>query len=144
MDYLDMRGLKGSSTDSTIEKGACGKERPDRVYDLGDKILILECDEHQHKERQCLCEQVRMANIGQIFGGLPVYFIRWNPDAYKSDHPEILSNRHKLVAELIESIMQNNIPLPKALVAAFYMYHDGWVCMADEEWKIIISMTDSV
>jgi len=79
MNYLDARDLKGVSTDIVIDKGECGKERPDRVYDFGDKIVILECDEYQHRDRQCLCEQTRMVNIGQSFGGIPVYFIRWNP-----------------------------------------------------------------
>lgn len=84
MDYLDSKDLKGDSTDTVIDKGECGKERPDRVFDFNDKIVILECDENQHKERNCVCEQTRMINISQSFGGLPVYFIRWNPDKYKS------------------------------------------------------------
>ena len=50
MSYLDVNDLKGISTDIVIDKGECGKERPDRVYDFGDKIVILECDEHL----QCL------------------------------------------------------------------------------------------
>ena len=139
MNYLDLRGLKGSSTDITIEKGECGKERPDRIYDIGDKVIILECDEHQHRDRQCLCEQVRMANIGQSFGGIPVYFIRWNPDKYVSIYPSIepLSSRHKLVGDLIESIIHNKVKLPSALVSALYMYYDSWKSLSDEEWNII-------
>jgi hypothetical protein len=50
MDSLDARDLKGDSTDKIVEGGICGKERPDRIYDLGDKIIVLECDEHQHRE----------------------------------------------------------------------------------------------
>ena len=47
-----------------------------------------------------------MVNIGQSFGGLPVYFIRWNPDDYSSDkkEPELLAKRHKLVGDLLKDI----------------------------------------
>ena len=138
MDYLDARGLKGSSTDTIVEDGLCGKERPDRVYELVDKIVILECDEHQHRDRACLCEQTRMVNIGQTYGGMPVYFIRWNPDNYYSEkEPEILRKRYKLVGDLISSIKKGKIVLPDALVSVIYMYYDDWSSLAEEEWKVL-------
>jgi hypothetical protein len=144
MDYLDARKLKGSSTDTIIDNGLCGKERPDRIYELPDKILILECDEHQHRDRQCSCEQTRMVNIGQSFGGIPVYFIRWNPDDYspESDRkaPELLKKRHKLCADLIRDIKKNKHVLPKGLVSVIYMYYDGWQSLAETEWQILIKI----
>lgn len=141
MTYLDSRGLRGNSTDSIIDGGICGKERPDRVYDFVDKIVILECDEHQHRERPCLCEQTRMINIGNSFGGIPVYFIRWNPDEYNPEntnkHPEILSKRYKLCGDVINDIKNNRISLPFGLVSAIYLYYDGWASFADEQWKTL-------
>jgi uncharacterized linocin/CFP29 family protein len=143
MDSLDARDLKGDSTDKIVEGGVCGKERPDRIYDFGDKIVILECDEHQHRERACDCEQTRMINIGQSFGGIPVYFIRWNPDDYSPANsrklPEDVKKRHKLVGDLIADIKENKITLPNALVSVLYMYYDDWSSLADEPWKIIHS-----
>ena len=43
-NYLDARTDLPTplTTDTIIDGGVCGKERPDRTYDLGDKILILE------------------------------------------------------------------------------------------------------
>jgi peroxiredoxin len=144
MAYLDFNDLKCESTDKVVENGACGKERPDRVYDFGDKIVILECDEHQHQDRQCLCEQTRMINIGQSFGGIPVYFIRWNPDDYSpEDHnkdPEEVSKRHKLVGDLIRDIKSGRHLLPKGLLSVFYMYYDGWSSMSNESWEVITKM----
>lgn len=141
MEYLDARGLKGVSTDMTVDGGICGKERPDRVYDLGDKIVILECDEHQHRDRACECEQTRMVNIGQSFGGLPVYFIRWNPDDYSPEsdrkNPELLKKRYKLCGDLIADIQKGTTTLPHALVSVLYMYYDGWSSIAEEEWKTL-------
>jgi len=138
MDFLDSAGLRGLSTDKIVDGGACGKERPDRIFDFGDKIVILECDEFQHKERACECEQTRMINIGQSFGGLPVYFIRWNPDNYKTKGScESISKRHKLVSALLKDI-QNGLALPLALTAALYMYYDGWSGLASESWSVLV------
>jgi hypothetical protein len=141
MNYLDNRGLNGCSTDTIVDGGICGKERPDRVFDFGTCIFVLECDEHQHRDRACTCEQTRMVNIGQSFGGTPVYFIRWNPDNYcpESDkkNPEILAKRHKLVGDLISDIQKNRIQLPNALVSVIYLYYDGWSSLADEQWQIL-------
>jgi hypothetical protein len=143
MHYLDANNLKGYTTDIAINNGICGKERPDRVYDFGDKIIILECDENQHQDRQCVCEQTRMVNIGQSFGGIPVYFIRWNPDDYnpKNDNknPEEISKRYKLVGNLITDIKVNKHKLPNALVSVLYMYYDEWDSLDNESWIILTS-----
>jgi hypothetical protein len=136
MDYLDIRGLGGDTTDRLVDGGECGKERPDRVYDFGDKMVILECDENQHKDRQCLCEQTRMVNLGQAFGGVPVYFLRWNPDEYKGGDAA-LSTRYKLAAALIQDIRDGRHPVPQTLTAAIYLYYDGWRGLASEKWQVL-------
>ena len=140
MSYLDKHKLRGNSTDVVIEKGACGRERPDRVFEFDDKVVILECDEHQHKDRQCSCEQTRMVNIGQSFGGFPVYFLRWNPDLYApgdSRAPEPVARRHKLVADYLQQIEDGYVDLPTALVSVLYLYHDGWTTLAEAQWEIL-------
>ena len=142
MSYLDCRGLSGESTDKIIDNGICGTERPDRVYDLGDKILVLECDENQHQDRACLCEQTRMVNIGQSFGGIPVYFIRFNPDDYSPENDrknlEELNKRYKLLGDLICDIKNNKHSMPQNLVSAIYLYYDGWNSLAETEWHPIL------
>jgi hypothetical protein len=134
----------GSSTDVVIDDGICGKERPDRVYDFGDKIVVLECDEHQHRDRVCVCEQTRMVNIGQSFGGLPTYFIRWNPDDYSPEsdrkNPEVLPKRHKLAGDLLRDIRVGTYALPTGLVSAVYLYYDGWDSLATAEWSVLMAL----
>lgn len=141
MDFLDGVGLQGNSTDKIIDGGICGLERPDRVYDFGDKIIILECDEDQHRNRNCTCEQTRMINIGQSFGGIPVYFIRFNPDDYlpfDNKNPEEIKTRYKLLETFIKKIKDNKYTkLPKALVSAIYLYFNDWNGFSNEEWKIL-------
>jgi hypothetical protein len=145
MDYLDARGLPGTSTDVMVNNGDCGKERPDRVYEYPDKVVVVECDEHQHKDRQCLCEQTRMINIAQGYGGLPVYFIRWNPDDYNpandKKEPELLTRRHKLAGDVIRDIQNGKMKLPcNGLVYAIYLYYDEWDGFANETWKVLLEM----
>jgi hypothetical protein len=141
MSYLDANGLPGDSTDKMIDGGLCGQERPDRIYDFGDKIVILECDEHQHKSRSCVCEQTRMVNIAQSLGGIPVHFIRWNPDDYDtvSDRkmPEQIQKRYKLVRDYIRDIKSGRIHIPKALVSVIYMYYDDFDGIKNEETKVL-------
>lgn len=148
MSHLDRKKLKGTSTDKIVEGGACGKERPDRIFDNGKFVVILECDEHQHKDRACVCEQTRMVNIGQTFGGTPVHFIRFNPDDYAPDDdskiPEPIQKRHKLVADLISDILEERVSPPAAgLVNVLYLFYDGWSSLSAEEWKALVSLDDS-
>jgi len=144
MSYLDSRGLTGSTTDVVIDDGICGKERPDRVYDFDDKIVVLECDEHQHRDRVCVCEHTRMVNIGQSFGGVPTYFIRWNPDDYSPEsdrkNPELLPKRHKLAGDLLRDISDGKHALPTGLVSVMYLYYDGWDSLATAEWSVLVAL----
>ena len=82
-----------------------------------------------------------MVNIGQSFGGIPVYFIRWNPDDYSPENdrknPEELTKRYKLVGDSISDIKKNKHTLPTALVSAIYMYYDGWESMLKAEWQVL-------
>ena len=82
-----------------------------------------------------------MINIGQSFGGIPVYFIRWNPDNYyrKSDTipHEILKNRYKLCGDLITDIQKGTMVLPQALVSVIYLYYDEWSSLEEEPWRIL-------
>ena len=143
MDFLNAEGLPGDSTDRVIDQGNCGRERPDRIYDFHDKIVIIECDEHQHQDRACECEQTRMINIGQSFGGMPVYFIRFNPDVYEPFNPkknsEDISKRYKLLKDLLKSIKTGKIKLPYGLVSCIYLYFDGWKSLNDQPWSILTS-----
>lgn len=69
------------SYDRQIDGGACGKERPDFMWETPSHCVILEVDEFQHKNTPCECEQVRMANVTSSLG-MPCLWIRFNPDEY--------------------------------------------------------------
>jgi len=61
----------------------CGKYRPDFVYERPASVVLNEFDENQHRDRVLRCELVRMAEISLGYGGLPVHWVRYNPDSFR-------------------------------------------------------------
>ncbi len=74
-----------------IIDSTCNLYRPDILYDCGTHIVVVECDENQHKNypwESCSLnrslehmEEKRMYEI-MVAYGLPSIFIRWNPDNF--------------------------------------------------------------
>ena len=66
-------------------RAICGAYRPDFIWDLQFRAVILEVDEFQHKYENYVrrCELVRVSRIVEGFGGIPVHILRYNPDAFK-------------------------------------------------------------
>uniref|UniRef100_A0A6C0AGU9 Uncharacterized protein n=1 Tax=viral metagenome TaxID=1070528 RepID=A0A6C0AGU9_9ZZZZ len=64
----------------------CSNKRPDMVCDLGNHILIIECDENKHKHGDYSCENKRIMELSQDFSEnnihRPIVVIRFNPDSY--------------------------------------------------------------
>ena len=66
------------------DRKVCGAYRPDFVWDMQHRVVILEVDEFQHKHSNYvkLCELIRVARIVEGFGGVPVHLLRYNPDGF--------------------------------------------------------------
>ena len=87
--------VKISSQDKIINSN-CNLYRPDLSIDCGTHIVVIECDEHQHRNynwSSCTlnrslkqAEEKRMYEIMQAFGGLPTIFLRWNPDNFNTNN----------------------------------------------------------
>ncbi len=77
-----------------IIDSTCNLYRPDILYDCGTHIVVVECDENQHKSynwESCSLnkslehmEEKRMYEI-MVAYGLPAIFLRWNPDSFKGN-----------------------------------------------------------
>jgi hypothetical protein len=82
-----------------------------------------------------------MVNISQGYGGVPVYFIRWNPDPYApsvdTKKQEPIERRHKMLYNFLREIQRNAVPLPRSVLSVFYMFYDGWHSLNDAEWEVI-------
>jgi hypothetical protein len=121
--------------DQIIEQ-SCSKKRPDFVYHCGTHILIIEVDEDQHKSYRCTAygdnkegrikgEQIRMFEIAQSFDGLPVIFLRYNPDNFKLDgkiqkYPT--SKRHDLLIKWVRMCIRSKYS--KGFTVKYLFYDD--------------------
>ena len=74
--------------------GGCSKRRPDVYIDKFTHIVIVECDENQHKETSC--ENKRTMELFQDFGNRPIVFIRFNPDSYINEKNEKIPSSFKM------------------------------------------------
>ena len=101
-------------------------KRPDFVFDLGDRIIVLEVDENQHSSYLCECEQKRMIQIHQDYGGLDVCFIRYNPDRYKDNNNKLIKNNNGRHKNLITTLNSLKIHNPKYNLSVIYLYYDGY------------------
>jgi len=144
IDYLTSRNYNPSSIDKIIVDTNCGKERPDIVFKLPDRIIIVEVDEFQHRDRNTNCESVRMFNIMQSIGEtLPVIFIRYNPDRYYdiNKNPKRNNNPEKIIEKLNEIM---NIPTEDLIrrvkigqeIMIIYLYYNGYDPRTTD-WEII-------
>jgi len=108
--------------DEVVDK-SCSNKRPDFVYHCGTHIVIVEVDENQHKSYKCTAygdnkegkmkgENIRMFEIAQSFDGLPVVFLRYNPDNYKVNGvlgKYATSKRHDLLVKWIRKCLRERI-----------------------------------
>lgn len=81
-NYLRERGLLWTAWNKQLAETACGRYRPDFVYELPTHVVIVEVDEHQHAQPGYACDAARMLDVYNSYGGLAIIFIRFNPDQF--------------------------------------------------------------
>ena len=59
-----------------------GLYRVDFVFDVQHRVVAVEFDERMHSDRDRRCELVRMGRVTLGYGGRPVHWVRFNPDAF--------------------------------------------------------------
>ena len=96
------------------QKVLCGRVFPDFSYEFHNFVLILEVDEFQHKNSgySKRCELVRMQDIVNSYGNMPLCFVRYNPDrckiAGKSVYPTA-EEKHKILLNFMKDAMSRKI-----------------------------------
>ena len=68
-----------------VDPAQCGRYRPDFVWETATGVVILEVDEGQHADYPLRCELARMLAVTVGKKGLPVHWLRFNPDAFHVD-----------------------------------------------------------
>jgi hypothetical protein len=124
-DVFNANGLDTFVHDKMLEGPICGRERPDYQFDCGTHFVYVEVDEHQHRSYACECEQTRMINLVEA-RGMPVRFIRYNPDVYepvKGQRKVKLEQREKKLVEYVKYAIQNS---PKDIANVLYLFYDEY------------------
>jgi len=123
-----------------IVNNECNLYRPDLPYHCGSFILIIECDEEQHKKynwESCSlnrslqhAENKRMYEIMLSYEGLPCVFLRWNPDNFKVKG-EIckkynMNKRLEILKKWVEYCMKLDITKLESLVQYKKLFYDDY------------------
>lgn len=87
-------------TRTPCSSGGCAK-RPDFVFHIGKWIIVLECDEHYHRNYEVSCEIGRIGILKDNLK-LPLVVIRLNPG---------LRNYEKL-KEVLDKLLESDGSLP--------------------------------
>ena len=86
--------------------GGCSNHRPDIFIDCLTHSVIIEVDEHQHKNGKSYnpeCELRRLNNLFTDLADRPIVFIRFNPDSYTN-------KKNKLIKSCFEYTEDKGLP----------------------------------
>lgn len=123
--HLKRKIHKSPILDSNRPVSECSRRRPDVYYDCGTHVVIVEVDEDKHRYYKPECECARMNQIVSSLGGLPITFVRYNPD-------EVVNNGKKMEIpksdrlELLIKIVNTEIEIHPDLfrVKLIQLYYD--------------------
>ena len=137
------------SHDKTID-GGCSKRRPDVLIERYTHVVIIECDEEQHKSYDTTCETQRINDIYTDLGDRSIVLIRFNPDSYIDSNKQKHStcfNYHKRFGvpyivdqtkwedrlNTLKSRIEHHINnIPNDLVTIEHLFYDGYERMTNE------------
>ncbi len=125
--------------DKTLESTQCGRERPDFQIDCGTHFLYVEVDEHQHRSYACECEQTRMVNLVHV-RGMPVKWIRYNPDTYEPVRGQRVwtrEQREKKLMEYIHYAMKHTPQEDGCMSHVLYLFYDEYDTKKQEWLRLL-------
>jgi hypothetical protein len=111
-----------------LEKSLYGSNRPDFLWKLFDRWVVVECDELQHRGHSYSCEKRRELEISNCCGELPIVFIRYNPDTFSTGSKssrvkafdESVAKRHEAVLTTLKNAFAEVNPSGLKFVKLFY------------------------
>lgn len=126
------------ATDNRIYGEKCQKYRPDKLYASPDRVIHVECDEKQHKDRyDHSCEERRISEIYDEFIGKDYVIIRWNPDDYNTSSKLSRKDRLKLLVDVMKFAQKMIVPNKIIVIYLFYDKTNPVICKTMQ--KIFIS-----
>ena len=113
--------------------------RPDAQLHLDGHVVVVECDEDQHKHYDQSCELKRINEILVACGGKPLVMIRWNPDEFSIlSRSQAMSERRRLTA-LKAAVSSAIESAPQQLLKVEYMFYDD-----ERELQLRASLLDAL
>ena len=111
-----------------LDKSLFGCNRPDFSWLLADRCVLAEVDESQHKGKAYSCEKSRELCLLNCSGALPVFFLRFNPDAFATGskssrvkvRAESVAQRHEVVLKQLKDAFEMVRPSGMTFVKLFY------------------------
>jgi hypothetical protein len=103
--------------------------KPDFVIYHKLFTIILEVDENQNKSYSNECENGRMIQLYRDFGGIPIIFIRFNPDNYINHLGELIgSNDMSFRKYKLINVLNNLKNYDKWIIplSVMYLFYDGY------------------
>ena len=117
--------------------GGKNSEEKEIVYDCGTHQIHIEVDENKHKNYCKLGEVNRMRNIYHNEGGIPILFIRYNPDSFIGiDGKKVnlsQARREELLIKWVKYYMENK---PEYFLSVKYLFYDGHSDGRDKYYNI--------
>jgi hypothetical protein len=140
--HIDTSKLIQTWQDQIIDQN-CTKKRPDFVFHCGTHVVIVEVDEDQHKsysncgttkDEKQVGENRRMYEIANTFIGLPVIFLRYNPDSYIDTNGKRgkipLTKRQDILIKWVQKCITNNLASSSSEkisnLRVKYLFYDGF------------------
>lgn len=125
-DWLrDNLDIPWTSWNKTATASGCGgRYRPDFAWQTQTHVVILECDEDQHKAISYSCDSKRMVDLVNGYGGQPVIFVRYNPDAFKigkKHRNPVFEDRMDILKEVLDTTIRN---VPTDLLTIHRLFYD--------------------
>lgn len=98
--------------------------RGDAWLGLAGHVVVVECDEDQHKHYDTTCELRRLAELWAACEGRPLVVVRWNPDGFRvARTPVEVSERVRLRA-LLEAVKAALATPPATPLSVRYLFYD--------------------
>ena len=134
--FLQNKGVEFMTVDR-IPENSFSKFRPDAVINFKHFVVIIEIDEYQHQGYEESCEKLRMMQLHQDYNGLPVVFIRFNPDNYKirleNGQKKVMRPSNDRLLHLLDLVRRFEVlknaystQTPLSPLSVCYLYYDGY------------------
>ena len=129
LKILEEKFMKPTEYNVRVDRdcGGVNSEEKEIGFDFGDFIVFVEVDENRHRYYCELGEINRMKNIYMNEGGIPIIFIRYNPDNFKDDKNKTKrlsqSKREEILIKWLNKYKNEGL---KYNLSVNYLFYDGW------------------